>query len=180
MLTGQPITEIIPRRFSCRTYQEQPIEAGKQRQLQAYLDTLHTGPLGSTMRFELAAATEDDRQSLRGLGTYGFIQRAAGFIVGAAQPGEKNLEDYGYLMEQAILAATDLGWGPVGWVVALLRAASPERSGPTARKLSRRSHQWDTSRMIRNRKMHASVALWQQITVTHGSVYSFKGNSAIH
>ena len=57
------------------------------------------------------AATEQDRNSLRGLGTYGFIKGATGFIVGAVQPGEKNLEDYGYLMERAILFATDIGLG---------------------------------------------------------------------
>jgi len=111
MLTEQSITEIIPQRFSCRTYQEQPIDAEKRQQLQAYLDTLRTGPLGSSARFELVAATEEDRRALRGLGTYGFIRGATGFIVGAVQPGEKNMEDYGYLMEQAILAATDLGLG---------------------------------------------------------------------
>lgn len=111
MLTGQSITEIISQRFSCRTYRERPIEEGVRRQLQAYLYTLRIGPLGSTARFELVAATEEDRQVLRGLGTYGFIRGATGFIVGAAQPSEKNLEDYGYLMEEAILAATDLGLG---------------------------------------------------------------------
>ncbi|MBN1427269.1 MAG: nitroreductase family protein [Anaerolineae bacterium] len=111
MLSGQSITEIILRRFSCRTYQERPIDAEKRRRLQAYLDTLRAGPLGSVARFELVAATEDDRKLLRGLGTYGFIKGATGFIVGAVQPGEKNLEDFGYLMEQAILAATDLGLG---------------------------------------------------------------------
>ena len=111
MLTGQPITEIIPQRFSCRTYQERPIDEEKRQQLQTYLDTLHVGPLGSTARFKLVAATEDDRRTLRGLGTYGFIRGATGFIIGAVQPGEKSLEDYGYLMEQAILAATDLELG---------------------------------------------------------------------
>ncbi len=111
MLTNQPITEIIPQRFSCRVYQEQPIEAGKRQQLQTYLDTLRIGPLGSSARFALVAATEEDQRALRGLGTYGFIQRATGFIIGAVQSGEKSLEDYGYLMEQAVLAATNLGLG---------------------------------------------------------------------
>lgn len=73
--------------------------------------SLQTGPLGSTARFSLIAATEQDRSSLKGLGTYGFIQGATGFIVGAVKPAEKDMEDYGYMMEYLILAATDLGLG---------------------------------------------------------------------
>jgi hypothetical protein len=57
------------------------------------------------------AATEEDWQALRGLGTYGFIRHAVAFIIGAIQPGEKNLEDYGYLMEAIILKATEMELG---------------------------------------------------------------------
>lgn len=46
-----------------------------------------------------------------GLGTYGFIQGATGFIIGALDAGEKNLEDYGYQMEEIILFATSLNLG---------------------------------------------------------------------
>ncbi len=63
------------------------------------------------MRFAFVAATEQDRSILRGLGTYGFIKNPTGFILGAMEAGEKNLEDYGYLMERIILYATDLGLG---------------------------------------------------------------------
>ena len=73
--------------------------------------SLQTGPLGSTARFSLIAATEQDRSPLKGLGTYGFIRGASGFIVGAVDPAEKDMEDFGYLMEYLILAATDLGLG---------------------------------------------------------------------
>jgi hypothetical protein len=57
------------------------------------------------------AATEKDRDSLKGLGTYGFIKGAGGFIVGAVEPGLRDMEDFGYGLEQAVLAATDLGLG---------------------------------------------------------------------
>lgn len=106
-----PVTQIIAQRYSCRTYQERPIEAGMCLQLQTTLDSLHTGPLGSKTRFLLVAANEADRQSLRGLRTYGFIRGATGFIIGAVQEQEKALEDFGYQMEKAILAATELGLG---------------------------------------------------------------------
>jgi nitroreductase len=48
---------------------------------------------------------------LKGLGTYGFIKGATGFIMGTVGHSEKNLEDYGYVMERAILFATDIGLG---------------------------------------------------------------------
>jgi len=108
---NEPITAVIRKRFSCRTYLDQPIKEDKQRKLAEFLAASQTGPLGTRARFTLVAATEYDRQSLKGLGTYGFIRGATGFIVGAVEQGPKNLEDFGYLMEQAILFATGIGLG---------------------------------------------------------------------
>ena len=111
MLFQKPITEIISQRYSCRSYRPEPIAAETQQRLQDYMAGLRTGPLGAPLRFDLLAASEGDRRALRGLGTYGFIRGAAGFITGAVGPGEKNLEDFGYQMEAAVLAATALGLG---------------------------------------------------------------------
>src|SRR5512137_158109 len=108
---SQPVTEIIRQRYSSRTYLNQPIAADKQAALHQALAALSSGPLGVPVRLVLVAATEQDHHSLRGLGTYGFIRGATGFIVGAVGPGQKNLEDYGYALETAILVATDLGLG---------------------------------------------------------------------
>lgn len=107
----KPITALIRQRFSCRRHSEKVIAAEAQMQLQEFLSGHQIGPFGSQTRFRLIAATEQDHQSLKGLGTYGFIKNAQGFIVGALGPGAKNLEDFGYLMEWAILFATDLGLG---------------------------------------------------------------------
>jgi len=108
---NKPISEIIRRRFSCRTYLETPIDEGTRQSLLDFMKASQSGPLGSRPRFSLVAATGQDRRALRGLGTYGFIRGASGFILGAVEPGEKNLEDYGYSMEQIILLATELGLG---------------------------------------------------------------------
>ena len=108
---NQPITEIIGRRFSCRSYVPKPIEPGLRDQLSKVLTASSTGPLGTKARLELVSAGEDDLTSLKGLGTYGFIKGASGFIVGAVDRGENNMEDYGYLLERAILFATDIGLG---------------------------------------------------------------------
>jgi len=118
MTYSRPITEIIRQRFSCRTYLERPIEEEKRKRLQEEMALLRAGPLrdalhpaGAPLRFVLVAATEQDREALRGLGTYGFIRGASGFIVGAVGRGVEDLEGYGYAMERLILLATDLGLG---------------------------------------------------------------------
>lgn len=105
------VTELIRRRFSCRQYAARPIAAEKIRDLQTFIDTLPPGPLGNRPRFGLTAASESDNASLRGLGTYGFIRGATGFIIGASEGGENHLEDFGYLMELLILRATGLELG---------------------------------------------------------------------
>lgn len=107
----EPVIEIIKRRFSCRIHPDKPIDKEIQRKIAEFLDNHPTGPFGSSLRFMLVAATENDRQSLKGLGTYGFIKHAQGFLVGAMGMGTKNHEDFGYVMEQAVLAMTGLGLG---------------------------------------------------------------------
>ncbi len=106
-----PVTEIIQQRYSCRAYNKTPITAEQTGQLAAFAATITSGPLGARLRFELAVALAHDPKALRGLGTYGLIKDAAGFIIGAVGQGEKNLEDFGYGMEMVILSATDLGLG---------------------------------------------------------------------
>jgi hypothetical protein len=108
---SKPITEIIPLRFSCRTYLQTPIDEGTQQCLLDFMEACQSGPFGSRPRFVLIAATEQHRSALRGLGTYGFIRGASGFILGAVEPAEKDLEDYGYLMERILLFATALDLG---------------------------------------------------------------------
>jgi hypothetical protein len=112
MVFTQPVTEIIRRRYSCRRYLDAPIEEETRQRLAEFVASNTTAPFGRTpARFILAAATEQDRQELRGLGTYGFIKNPTGFIIGAVGPGDKNLEGFGYLMERIVLFATDLGLG---------------------------------------------------------------------
>ncbi len=105
------IDDLVKRRYSCRTYVDRPLEAADRQTLSEFLASLGPGPLGSRTRFSLVAATENDRESLKGLGTYGFVKGAAGFIVGAVEPGPRDMEDYGHGLQQAVLAATDLGLG---------------------------------------------------------------------
>jgi nitroreductase len=111
MSSDRPITEIIRDRFSCRTYRDDPIAEPTQQRLERFLSATQTGPFGAPVRFKLIAATGEDRSALRGLGTYGIIRGAPAFILGAVGPGIKNLEDFGYAMEEVILFSTGLGLG---------------------------------------------------------------------
>ena len=105
------VHDLAARRYSCRDYTDRPLEDAAREALTAALATLDTGPLGNRCRFALLAATQDDRAALKGLGTYGFIKGATGFIVGAVRPGPGDMEDYGYLLERAVLEATELELG---------------------------------------------------------------------
>jgi nitroreductase len=111
MLFRQPVAEIIKQRFSCRAYRPVPVEPATRRRLEDVAASFATGPFGAQLRFKLVAADAKDSKELKGLGTYGMIRDAAGFILGAAAPGDRNLEDFGYRMEEIILFATDLGLG---------------------------------------------------------------------
>jgi nitroreductase len=108
---NQDIQNIVRHRFSCRSFANEPIREAHQYELRQFLTSLRAGPLGTQARFDLIAATTEDRRSLKGLGTYGFIKNPTGFIIGSVTQAENNLEDYGYLLEQAVLEATDLGLG---------------------------------------------------------------------
>ena len=111
MLFSEPVTEIIRKRFSCRRYIDKPIAEEERGRLSDFLSATGAGPFGTAVRFNLIAATDQARKALKGLGTYGFIKGATGFIVGAVGPSRKNMEDFGYMMETVILFATDMGLG---------------------------------------------------------------------
>ena len=106
-----PTTSIIPQRFSCRKYHQDPIEARKRKQLRDFIEALPAGPFGTRPRFQLEAATETDSGSLRGLGTYGIIKNPPAFLMSAMRAGTWNIVDFGYLLESIILFATSLNLG---------------------------------------------------------------------
>jgi nitroreductase len=111
MFFSVPISDLIHQRYSCRTYTKTPIAADEVNQIGSFLASMSTGPFGTTYRFQLVAAQEQDSKALQGLGTYGLIKNPAGFIIGTVAQGKTNLEDFGYGMEMAILYATSLGLG---------------------------------------------------------------------
>jgi nitroreductase len=131
----RPITELIKKRYSCRAYQDKPIEEDRQRLLSDFLASNRKGPLGTRMRFALIAATDRARKSLKSLGTYGIIKGAPGFLVGAAERAPRDLEDYGYLMEHAVLFATDLDLGTCWLGGTFSKSGFAERIGVTLKEV---------------------------------------------
>ena len=111
MKTNKQITDIIRERHSCRTYSTRPVDKDLMDQLEQLLADSPAGPFGSHPRFELISATDQDRDALKDLGTYGLIKDPAGFILSAVKQSPRDLEDFGYAMERNILYATDLGLG---------------------------------------------------------------------
>jgi hypothetical protein len=111
MLFSKPITHIIRQRKSIRSYTDKPIEEEKKEALKEFLSANTTGPLGTKSRFIFITASPQDKESLKGLITYGMIKNPTGFIIGAVEKSPYNLEDFGYLMEKNILMATDLELG---------------------------------------------------------------------
>lgn len=128
-----PARELIGRRYSCRTYLDRPVSAGDQARLLDFMATRTTGPFGAQARFGLLAAAPDDPRALRRLGTYGFIKGATGFIVGAVRRAPKDLEDYGYLLEEIVLFATGMGLGTCWLGGTFTRSTFVRRFGGLAR-----------------------------------------------
>jgi hypothetical protein len=105
------VEEIIRKRYSCRSYTGEPLSSAHLAALEGFVSNTGAGPFGNIPRFTVVSAEQGDAETLKGLGTYGFIRKPSGFIIGAVKEGEMALEDYGYLMEKNILYATELGIG---------------------------------------------------------------------
>ncbi|MBN1661174.1 MAG: nitroreductase family protein [Anaerolineae bacterium] len=111
MRYGKQITTVIKERFSCRTYLPRPIEEETRQALEQFIAGARAMPFGTPARFLFVSSTDESSRELRGLGTYGFIQGAQGYIIGAVAEGEKDMEAYGWLLEDMVLYATALGLG---------------------------------------------------------------------
>lgn len=106
---SRPATTLIPRRSSCRSFQDVPLPSDARARLEAAIGAAEPGPFGGRLR----AVLIEDRRMLaqRHVGTYGMIRGAATYLVPAIGKGPRAMEDFGYLVERLILTATDLGLG---------------------------------------------------------------------
>lgn len=111
MKFNQPVSELIRKRYSCRTYLEIPIRDSDLSILNEFINSSSIGPLGSQIHFKIVAAKENDSKSLKGLGTYGFIKNPTGYVHGKSLDMPGSLEDFGYLMEAILLKAAEIDIG---------------------------------------------------------------------
>ncbi len=111
MNTQPAIQETIKRRFSCRSYEKRSLDSRDQRRLSDFCAGRTIGPLGNRARFMLVHNSPGDSTELKGLGTYGMIQGAQAFVIGAIDAGPQAPEDFGYLMEEIILESTAMELG---------------------------------------------------------------------
>ena len=111
----KPITDLIKERTSVRSYTGKPLENDVKEELKHLLENnSFNNPFSkfaSNVRFELISMPEFDPQEKKRLGTYGIIEGAQDFIVGAVKKSKYDREQYGYILETIILVATDMGLG---------------------------------------------------------------------
>ncbi len=105
------ITEVIKKRYSCRTYADRPIEEETLQKLKEIINSLPAGPFGGKPRLTLVNADSSSPQEWRKLGTYGVIRNPRLFVVGAIKDAANAMVDYGYCKELLVLRATQLGLG---------------------------------------------------------------------
>jgi nitroreductase len=128
-----PVSGIIRKRYSCRSYSDRPIEDAVFQILKQLVNAPHRGPFGNAPRFELISMSTIPRETWKKLGTYGVIKNARQFLAGMISPAPMATCDYGYCKEKLVLKATELGlntcWlGGTFAISAFGRAAGMSRS----------------------------------------------------
>jgi nitroreductase len=102
-----PITEIIRKRKSWRTYSDKPVENEKKEKITNFIATVDKPPFGSEARFQMVDLDLNVIKKVSG--TYGVIKGAKTFIASIVKKSPRDMEDVGYLFEQIILFATAIG-----------------------------------------------------------------------
>lgn len=107
--TQGSVIEQIKKRISVRTYEEKPLTPELKERIRGAFSQ-NIGPFGGAVRFELMER-DAQKDSHAKLGTYGVIKGATSYVAAVINKGDKDLEDFGYVLEKFILHATSLGLG---------------------------------------------------------------------
>ncbi len=110
MKFDKPLTDIIRKRSSIRTYRKDLIEEEVKSNLKDSFNYVRKSPVGDICKFHLINLSEVRDKKVK-IGTYGIIKNAPSFIVGIVKPGDYAYENLGYQLEQIILKATELELG---------------------------------------------------------------------
>lgn len=102
------ISELIARRFSCRSFEDRELEEKKRTAMSDFLSTLTLSD-HPHIRLTLIHKNEMKKENLFTAGTYGLIKGANTFIAGIIEITQSiPWENFGYLMEKAVIMATDM------------------------------------------------------------------------
>ncbi len=115
MQFSKSVIEVIKERTSWRTFLNKAMGNNLRNDLEQILELNEIdSPFksrGGNPRFQLISIPDFNPEENVKIGTYGFIKGAQEFIAGATDIAEYNLENYGFILEAIILAATDLNLG---------------------------------------------------------------------
>lgn len=109
-MNNKSIKEIIPARYSVRSYSDEPLSEEIVEKINAYIKELDN-PFNREVKIQLVkkhTGNEDIK-----LGTYGVIKGAEYFLVSACHNDDISLLALGYALEKVILYCTSLGLGTV-------------------------------------------------------------------
>jgi nitroreductase len=107
-----PVRELVQKRYSCRTYSMEGLEPSYVQALDAAASKMQRGLLGEKAEFQVISKREAGDSKFA---DYGLIKGARSFLIGRITLSDRAYESYGYLLEQLVLKATDLGLETV-WV----------------------------------------------------------------
>jgi nitroreductase len=108
---SKSIQELIQERRSTRTYDSnRQVEKKKLAELEAFCNDLPPSPFGDKVKF-IFTDTRGTSDSIFQIDTYRSIKNAPLYLLGTIPASERCYESCGFVFEQAILKATDLGLG---------------------------------------------------------------------
>lgn len=108
MNIGFSVEKAVRARYSVRSYEKRPLDAGTLEKLMDYAAGLRN-PLGPTARVQYIE--KESSAAGEKLGTYGVIKGAGAYLAVTAPAGEYSQEALGYQFEQLVLYAAELGLG---------------------------------------------------------------------
>ena len=106
----RPVTEIIRKRRSVRTYKPEAISGQVKEKLTAYAAQIQ-GPFAVPLRLVLIDNDSLTKDSGGKIGTYGVIRGASSYIAAAVENKDRGMEELGYCLEKLVLYAESLGLG---------------------------------------------------------------------
>ncbi len=101
-------SELVARRFSCRTFENRKIEPAALKPISDFISTRSPADHHS-IRLQIIYKKDIKKENLFSTGTYGMIKGVNTFMAGIIEKKHPVAwEELGYVMQQAVILATDL------------------------------------------------------------------------